>query len=189
MKTTNGRSLRRGLLLAAVLVPLASWQVWALTDGGVDRWTVDGGGARSSGGDLVVQGTAGQPDAGTMEATDGSGLALRGGFWPGAAPVATATGDTPLAGRHDLSAPYPNPFNPQTTVRFDLAQETDVFVEILDARGRRVRTLVNGSRPAGAHTLQWSGRADDGSAVASGVYYLRLTADGQVRTQKMTLLK
>lgn len=183
------RTLRRALLLAVVLVPLASWQVWALTDGSIARWTVDGGGARSSGGDLIVRGTAGQPDAGTLSGPAGSGLELRGGFWPGAAPVATGTGDTPVAGRHELVDPYPNPFNPQTTVQFELAQETDVFVEILDTRGRRVRTLVDGARAAGVHTLQWSGRTDDGAAVASGVYYLRLIADGQVRTRKMTLLK
>lgn len=181
-------TLRKAVLAGLLLVPLASWQVWALTQDGVDPWTVDGGGGTATGGNYVLQGTAGQPDAGRHESVDGT-IVLRGGYWTGAGTVATSIDDDAIPRANRLDAPYPNPFNPQTSVRFALAEDTHVRVEILDVRGRRVRLLVDEGRPAGSHEFVWTGRSDDGAPVASGVYYLRMIADGETRTRKMTLLK
>lgn len=184
------RPRTRFSVAVAALVVFASWRVWAIAQPEIPIRTADGGGGRSAGGDFVLWGTAGQPDAGRLVGTGtGSNLELRGGFWGGAVDRLVGVEGPPEAIRHDLSAPVPNPFNPRTTVDFALASETHVRLDIHDVRGRRVRTLVDEVRPAGQHSLVWSGRGDDGHAVASGVYYLRLTADGQVRTQKMTLLK
>jgi hypothetical protein len=93
-------------------------------------------------------------------------------------PVATA-----------LHANYPNPFNPQTTLRFDIARAGPVSLEIYDLAGRRVITLVNESLPAGAHQRQWDGRDELGRTLSSGVYYGRLTTVEGAQMIKMTLLK
>ena len=160
---------------------------FSLSDG-VKVWTIDGGGGDASGGDFELRGTVGQPDA--RRSQDGTGdFRLNGGFWTEATGRLVGVDGPPASGRHELAPPTPNPFNPRTTVRFRLAEQTHVRVQIHDVRGRLVRTLVDDVRAAGTHTLPWSGRADDGTEVASGVYFLRLVAGDQHLTQKMTLLK
>ena len=126
------------------------------------------------------------PDAGLSAGGD---LELQGGIWHSVQIATGIDGPTDRPVVHELMAPSPNPFNPRTTVRFQLASNTRVRVEIHDVRGRLVRTLVDDQRSAGDHEVIWNGTDDRGQSVASGTYYLRLTADGQVRTQKMALLK
>lgn len=98
----------------------------------------------------------------------------------------------PAAGALVLHEVHPNPFNPSTRVRFEIPAggARSVDLAVYDLRGRRVQTLVGGeSLPAGEHTRFWHGRDDSGRAVASGGYFLRLSADGVLRTQKMSLTK
>jgi hypothetical protein len=109
---------------------------------------------------------------------------------PGGEPV-SETGVTPrqLADAMHLEL-RPNPFNPSTQLSFELAQTAPTTVEILDLRGRVVRTLVaKESFDAGSHSLHWNGRDDRGSVVASGVYQVRVQAGEQVAILKATLLK
>jgi len=88
-----------------------------------------------------------------------------------------------------LAPPKPNPFRGTATVAFSLAKSGSVDLLIHSVDGRRVRTLAHGVREPGEYTLVWDGRDDDGSPVASGVYYLRLST-GQGRfTRTMTYLK
>ncbi len=89
----------------------------------------------------------------------------------------------------DLEQNYPNPFNPKTTVAFSLRDPGHVSLCVFDVKGRRVRTLVDGIRGAGRHTVVWEGRDDLNVNVASGVYYCRLVTSGFVETRKMVLLK
>lgn len=70
----------------------------------------------------------------------------------------------------------PNPFNPTTSIRYDVAQRADILITISDLGGRRVRTLLHGTREAGSYIVQWDGTGDDGRSVASGVYVCRLLA-------------
>ena len=79
---------------------------------------------------------------------------------------------------------YPNPFNPITTIRYDLPQESDVTLTIYDITGRMVQTLVNESQQAGMKQIIWN-VAD----VSSGVYIYRIQAGGFTQTRKMILLK
>jgi hypothetical protein len=79
---------------------------------------------------------------------------------------------------------YPNPFNPITNVSFSLERDTHVALDVVDARGRRVATLVDGMTTAGDHTITWS--ATD---VPSGVYFARLVTGERVHVQRVTLLK
>ena len=84
---------------------------------------------------------------------------------------------------------WPNPFNPETVIRFDLAQAGDVRLEVFNAAGQRVSTLVSESLPAGAHQVMWRGADESGRAVSSGVYFYRLQAGDQKQMQQMLLLR
>jgi hypothetical protein len=89
-----------------------------------------------------------------------------------------------------LFANVPNPFNPATTIRFDLAEPATVELRVYDIGGRLVRTLVGSERrTSGAHEARWDGRNDAGAAVSSGIYLYRLEADAFRETRKMTLIR
>ncbi len=91
-----------------------------------------------------------------------------------------------------LGQNYPNPFNPTTTIEYWVpggSGKTAVSVVIYDVRGARVRTLVEGTEPAGRYTATWDGRNEAGTAVSSGVYFYRLQTPGFSDTRKMVLLK
>lgn len=94
-----------------------------------------------------------------------------------------------LPRRLALEPNVPNPFNPSTRIRFALPEAGRVRLDVLDLRGRRVQSLVDGELEAGLHTLEWQGRDERGRSVASGVYFLRLDAAGHQKRQKMVLLK
>jgi len=83
-----------------------------------------------------------------------------------------------------LHANVPNPFNPQTTIRFELANESAVRLEVFDSVGQRVRTLVADRLPAGAHQAVWDGRTESRSSVSSGVYFCRLQAWSAENTRR-----
>ena len=83
----------------------------------------------------------------------------------------------------------PNPFNPQTTIHYTLAAAEHVTLSVYDATGRLVRTLVNQDQAAGARDVTWNGHDDRGNAVASGVYFYKMTAGKFTETRRMVLLK
>ncbi|HKK71099.1 MAG TPA: Ig-like domain-containing protein [Candidatus Krumholzibacteria bacterium] len=91
--------------------------------------------------------------------------------------------------RFALDQNWPNPFNPSTTIAFDLPRDSRVRLVIYDLRGREVRRLVDGELPFGSHTVTWPGTDDTGRRVASGVYLFRLDAPGFTDVRKMTLVK
>ena len=93
-----------------------------------------------------------------------------------------------------LLANYPNPFNPETWIPYQLAEPTDVTLRIYALDGTVVRTLVLGYQPAGLYQTRgraayWEGRNDLGEPVASGVYFYTLTADEFTATRKMLIRK
>ena len=92
-------------------------------------------------------------------------------------------------GRSRLSLNQPNPFNPETTLRYALAEAQVVRLEIYDMLGQRVRVLVDGEQPPGAHQVVWDGRDHNGRPVASGVYFYRLQTPQFSHTRKMILLR
>ncbi len=84
----------------------------------------------------------------------------------------------------------PNPFNPTTKIAFTLPRAAPVELSIYDLRGQRVITLLDEERPAGAHAVAWTGENSRGVGVASGVYVLRMEAEGFGSTdRRMVLLK
>jgi hypothetical protein len=84
----------------------------------------------------------------------------------------------------------PNPFNPATRIRYSLGSDTDrARLAVYDVAGRLVAVLSDGPAAAGEHEARWDGRDDSGRPVSSGVYFVRLSADGWSGSTKMTLLK
>jgi hypothetical protein len=95
--------------------------------------------------------------------------------------------DLPVA--FDLRPCYPNPFNPQTTIAYDLPHDAVVQLDVVDVQGRRIRTLVTGARAAGRHEVVWDGTDETGKRVASGVYFSLMQAGDFRAMSKMILLK
>jgi hypothetical protein len=89
----------------------------------------------------------------------------------------------------ELVGNYPNPFNPVTTISFNMANEGNVKIEVFNIRGQHVTTLVNEVRNAGPHRVVWSGVDANNRNVGSGVYFYRMTTDSFSSTQKMLLIK
>lgn len=95
-----------------------------------------------------------------------------------------------LPARFDLGVGYPNPFNPSVTVPYDVPSPGgNVRIEVFNVLGQRVATLVNGHKGAGRYYTEWHGHDDRGLDVASGVYFVRMTAQRFKNTRKIVLLK
>jgi agmatine deiminase len=84
---------------------------------------------------------------------------------------------------------YPNPMQSGTTIPFTLAEPTAVQLQVLDLRGRIVRTLVSGSRMQGASRVQWNGTDDQGAQVPPGIYICRLATNSEVRTGRIVVIR
>ena len=95
----------------------------------------------------------------------------------------------PAASRTQLAGNAPNPFSGQTTIEFDLAERSRVTVAVYDMMGRKVATLVDGVRSSGPHAVGWNGQSDSGQDLASGVYLLRMRAEGKSETKRMTIIR
>ncbi|MBT7861131.1 MAG: T9SS type A sorting domain-containing protein [Gemmatimonadetes bacterium] len=88
-----------------------------------------------------------------------------------------------------LSPNYPNPFNPSTTISYQLPVGSKIRLEIYDVLGQKVRTLVQGQQVAGVHRVVWDSRNDHGQAVGAGVYFTRFQAGHFQQVNKLLLLK
>lgn len=83
----------------------------------------------------------------------------------------------------------PNPFNPQTSIMFDMPVAGNVNVSVYNVLGQNVTNLVDGRMEAGTHEVIWNGKDRDGATVASGIYFYRIDTDQFSETKKMMLLK
>ncbi|MFQ5709247.1 MAG: FlgD immunoglobulin-like domain containing protein [bacterium] len=92
---------------------------------------------------------------------------------------------------------YPNPFNPETTIKYSIPEESRVVVKIYNLRGQEIRTLFDGRQQAGGHSVLWDGRNEFDEALASGIYVARLVAGAAsagraervVQSRKIVLVK
>lgn len=103
--------------------------------------------------------------------------------------VTTATPVAPSLAKATLEQNHPNPFNPTTSIRFELAREADVTLAVYDVDGALVARIAEGRYPAGSHEVRWNATDARGTKVASGVYFYRLMSGDTELTRKMVLLK
>jgi hypothetical protein len=91
--------------------------------------------------------------------------------------------------KYALKPNYPNPFNPTTTIAYQLPEASQVRLMIYDIRGALVKTVDQGFKPLGTHRVVWDGTNSAGQAVSSGTYFYQLEAGKHLETRKMILLK
>ncbi len=116
--------------------------------------------------------------------TEGNGLFVT---WNALSGVADAVLPDPR--RVLLLRSFPNPFNPATTIEFELSAPMTARISIYDTGGRLVTTLADGWYDAGRHSVHWDGRDARGRSMASGSYFYRLNAGSTVQSQKLTLVR
>ncbi|MDY6915365.1 MAG: FlgD immunoglobulin-like domain containing protein, partial [Candidatus Cloacimonadota bacterium] len=102
----------------------------------------------------------------------------------------TSTDNNGVPAVTDLKGNYPNPFNPETKIRFSLAQDyKNVQLVVYNMKGQRIKTLVNKSMKAGNHDFVWNGRDSNNNKVSSGIYLYCLKTKDYISSHKMILLK
>jgi len=171
-----GMSLYQGGEYFGKADALADAMVWEAGDGMTER--------------MVVNVPVGGSCCLAVWKTDTGELAKEGSYslWV-AAGVSAVDDAPPLLPATRIVAAAPNPFNPMTTIAFELEQDGPCQLALYDLQGRLVRTLVAEERTAGPGEAIWDGLDDHGSRVASGVYLARLRAAGTADLLKVTLVK
>ncbi|MBN1780168.1 T9SS type A sorting domain-containing protein [bacterium] len=107
-------------------------------------------------------------------------------LWTAATDVETAYESGPT---FRLAQNFPNPFNPETTVPYEVARKSHVCICVHNLNGQVVKTLVNTDQQAGDYSVTWNGTDAAGRAVSTGIYFIRMTAESYERVQKITLLR
>jgi len=97
--------------------------------------------------------------------------------------------DSLLPRNFALHGPFPNPFNPATELNFSLPRDAEVSLKLYDVSGCLVRTLVSQHLEAGHHEVRWNGNDNHGRSVATGTYFARLVAAGEVSVKPMSLVR
>ncbi len=105
--------------------------------------------------------------------------------------ISTSTGIGDVAAAPEIAklVVQPNPFSERTLVTFALARPGPVELDVYDAAGRRISTLLKGDREAGVHSIEWNGRDSNGRTAAPGVYFVRMKSADQVQTTRSLLLR
>jgi hypothetical protein len=111
--------------------------------------------------------------------------------------VGCGSAKTVAEGQAEASSPegyalcqnHPNPFNPETEIRFALPEASHIVVKIFNIVGEEIRTLVEAPYQAGDHTIRWDGRDKHGKPAASGIYIYRLQAGAFSQVRKMSLVR
>jgi flagellar hook assembly protein FlgD len=90
---------------------------------------------------------------------------------------------------YSMSAPFPNPFNPITTIFYSLPQNDFIKISIYNIHGQQVRNLLEMNKNAGTYHIHWDGKNDFGSQMSNGQYVFKLICSNYIKSQKVILLK
>ncbi len=107
----------------------------------------------------------------------------------GVYPAGVAENESSLPAEYRLHQNYPNPFNASTTIVYELPQQADAFIAIVNSNGQVVRRFEYKNREAGKHALVWNGDDDSGATLASGVYLVQMRANDFRSVKKIVMLK
>jgi Zn-dependent metalloprotease len=114
-------------------------------------------------------------------------------FWSDSIKVTVPTGlaeeETDIPLEYALKQSYPNPFNPTTTIIYQVPRPSEVQIEVYNTLGQKVRTLLKDYKEPGLYQVIWDGRNDRGAQVGSGVYLYRMVSGDFVKTRKMIMMK
>jgi hypothetical protein len=105
------------------------------------------------------------------------------------APTNSDVTDAKTPSAYALAQNFPNPFNPSTTIRFDMREKGFMTLKIYNVAGQLVRTLVEGVKDAGSYNVAWDGMNDRGGSVASGIYFYKMETKDFSQTKKMVMLR
>ncbi len=92
-------------------------------------------------------------------------------------------------GQFKLHQAYPNPFNPTTTLQYEMGSAGPVSIDVFDVNGRKIRSLYAGIQSPGQHEVRWDAKNDNGRSMSSGVYLFKVNVNGKTHTAKTLLLK
>ena len=168
-----------------------SWPV-VVDDGTIRLWDVSTGQELSTlqGHMEPVSSVSYSPDGQTLAGGSYDNTILLWDMAPYVTPITAVELTSPaLPTQTALLANYPNPFNSSTQIPYRLAAPGLVRLELYNALGQRVRTLVDRFQAPGEYQVSWDARDGQGSAVSSGVYVTRLYYPGGMQTQRLLLLK
>jgi NAD(P)H dehydrogenase (quinone) len=151
-------------------------------------------GAFQSGG-LGASAMTGPPDDGVSESEldDARALGKRvakiTGQMKSGIPVNVDVGNDQQPTGYILQQNFPNPFNPETKINYELPRTSKVLLKVFNELGEEVRTLVDKEQSAGRYQIQWDGKDNNYQSVTTGVYFYQLYVEGTAQTKKMVLLK
>lgn len=100
--------------------------------------------------------------------------------------ISEITSDTPAI---TLNSIYPNPFNPNTTIKYTISKDANVIVDIYNIKGQKVANLVNNYQKTGAYEITWNGKNNENKALSSGIYFCKLISGNKTINKKLTLVK
>jgi hypothetical protein len=111
-------------------------------------------------------------------------------FGPAVVEIEGDGNDVPqIVDQTKLNSNYPNPFNPDTFISFDLKEQSRVNIAIYDVRGRLVNVLTNRMYDSGRHDIPWNGKTSNGDSLAGGVYFIKMITPDYTGVKKALLLK
>lgn len=150
-------------------------------------WTLGGAGISGTTGNIGHCGTLGQ--VGFVARGTTNEIVLLSGYWHAASLDSFGARGNEVPGATRIYRPYPNPFNPSTTIEYSLAEPGDVSLAIYDVKGALVRQLISESKTAGRHEAKWSGLDSSGRPAASGAYFCRMTSGSNTSVVPMLLVR
>ncbi len=103
--------------------------------------------------------------------------------------IGTSVSETTLPRKFTVYDNYPNPFNPATTISYDLQEAGHVKVSVYNALGQKIKILVDENQKAGSHRLQWDGTNNGGLIVTSGIYFYEIEAGDKISVKSMLFVK
>ena len=100
-----------------------------------------------------------------------------------------AADENEIAGIDRLCGNYPNPFNPETTISFNIKENKNVVLEVFNTKGQKIKTLVNRNLQAGNHMVVWNGKNEKDIEVSSGLYFYKIKSGNYISVKKMIMMK